>query len=69
MTARERKAFAPAARFWRNEVSYLDLSRLGRKASNEAHRVAAWSTKLPWPEHEEIAQVAESLSMDGVRVP
>ena len=68
MKSRERAAFARAARFWRNGVGYLELGAEGRWAANEAHHVAAWASKLPWPEHEEVAQVAESLSLDGMAV-
>jgi hypothetical protein len=68
VTSRERAAFARAARFWRNEVRYLYLSRAAREASNDAHRATSWASKLPWPEREEVAQVAESLSLDGVAV-
>jgi hypothetical protein len=66
--SRDRAAFARAARFWRNELGYLELSNLDRALSIESYRVTAWSSKNPWPEHVEVAEVAESLSLDGVSV-
>ena len=68
MTRTERAAFARGARYWRNEVGWLEMGDEARGASNEAHDATFWASRLPWPETEEVAEVAESLSLDGMDV-
>ena len=69
MTSRERTAFARAARFWRNEVRLTPsiLEHVNFVESLEDR--GAWWQREGW---KRIAEIAESLSLDGMdhwRVP
>jgi len=65
VTPRERAAFARAARFWRNEVGLTPsiLEHVNFVESLEDR--GAWWQLDGW---KRIAEIAESLSLDGVAV-
>ena len=66
MTSRERAAFARAARWLRGERMGMVAYPLGQNVL--ATHVADSMSDGPWAPDETCAEIAESLSLDGVAV-